>query len=439
MGTKRKVLKKHASTIHCMNNLSLMSRKISNVLLYHAYPTLKDQDEHEISISHLIKLLSINTNNVDVIKNSLRQLVSTVIEWNILEHDTGAEDWTATSILASVNLSQGICRYSYSPRMKQMLYEPSVYGKVSLLIQARFKSSYGLALYENCSRYRNIQQTKDFSLAEFRQLMGVKDEQYQVFRDFKKRVLDKAVDEVNTCSDLLIKYDLSRLGRKVSNIKFYITEKDVKKRFLGKKIENEIHTDVDNTLTEKLISEFGISKKIVTEIGKNYSNDFILEKIKIIENSKSYKEGQIQDLGAYLLSALKKDYQEPKTSSEAINQKLKKIRNAVVETEVQRKKEDELKRKYSIYKRENFFAHFNTLSEKIMTSLVNDWLHRLSQQCNYNSKRIKRLFKETQFEHVQVAVAFMAYVKNTHLEYFPEELSYETFLSQHERNDVAAL
>ena len=77
-----------------------------------------------------------------------------------------------------------------------------MFGKIDLVIQSKFRSSYGLALYENCIRYRGLPNTKWFDMDLFKKLMGVPAGKYDVFRDFKRRVLDKAVDEVNMYSDL---------------------------------------------------------------------------------------------------------------------------------------------------------------------------------------------------------------------------------------------
>ena len=51
-------LKKHAATIHCSNTLSLLQRKISNALLYHAYKELMLKEEHEISVKQLCNLIA---------------------------------------------------------------------------------------------------------------------------------------------------------------------------------------------------------------------------------------------------------------------------------------------------------------------------------------------------------------------------------------------
>src|SRR3990167_7559938 len=144
----RKELKKHAATIHCSNSLSLLQRKVSNALLYHAYSELMLKNEHEITVKQLCRLIGYQGNNHGAIREALKELISTVIEWNLFDDETGVENWTASSIIASVSLKGAMCYYAYSPRMKQLLHSPSMFGKIDLVIQSRFRSSYGLALYE---------------------------------------------------------------------------------------------------------------------------------------------------------------------------------------------------------------------------------------------------------------------------------------------------
>src|SRR5580698_9985533 len=213
-------LKKHAAAIHCSNTLSLLQRKISNALLYHAYKELMLKEEHEITVKQLCRLIGYQGNNQAVIKEALKGLISTIIEWNVINDETGTENWTASSIIASVSLEGPLCYYAYSPRMKQLLHSPSMFGKIDLVIQSRFRSSYGLALYENCIRYRGLPNTKWFDMETFRKLMGVPADSYVIFRDFKRRVLDKSIEEVNTYSDLLVDVELARERRQVVKIRF---------------------------------------------------------------------------------------------------------------------------------------------------------------------------------------------------------------------------
>ncbi len=305
-------LKKHTAIIHCSNSLSLLQRKISNALLYHAYKELLTTEEHEISITQLCELISYKGHNHSAIKDALKGLISTIIEWNLVDDQTYEEDWTASAILASVNLKRGICSYAYSPRMKRLLYTPSMFGKINLYLQSHFRSSYGLALYENCTRYQSLPFTKWFEMDLFRKMMGVPEDTYVIFRDFKRRVLDKAIEEVNSFSDLFIEADFQKKGRLVIRIRFLLKERQKKKR-LGKgglvSGENSVDpVDANNELQFILINNYDLTPEITKDILKNYKPDYILEKMSIIESSKNFKTNKVENAAGLLIEALKKDY-----------------------------------------------------------------------------------------------------------------------------------
>jgi plasmid replication initiation protein len=347
-------LKKHAATIHCSNALSLLQRKISNALLYHAYKELMQKEEHEISIKQLCKLIAYHGNNHAAIKDALKGLLSTVIEWNLVNDTTGVEDWTASAILASVNLKGPLCTYAYSPRMKQLLYTPSMFGKINLYIQAQFKSSYGLALYENCTRYRGLPYTKWFDMDLFRKLMGVPLDKYTIFRDFKKRVLDKSVDEVNSYSDLVVEPELFKEGRQFTKVRFALKER-MKKTRIGSNLSMEedketSEADIADSLKSKLIIDYGLSPEMSDQLLREYTSDFIIDKMSVIESSKNYKEGRVDNLSSYLLSALKNNYQPPKPSVEKVQQKKRAEDSTQEKVKRLKKFVETVKKEYSAYR-----------------------------------------------------------------------------------------
>jgi len=354
-------LKKHAATIHCSNALSLLQRKISNALLYHSYKELLTKEEHEITIKQLCNLISYSGNNHAAIKDALKGLISTVIEWNVVNDTTGAEDWTASSIIASVSLQGPLCYFAYSPRMKQLLHSPSMFGKINLYIQSRFKSSYGLALYENCIRYRGLPYTKWFDMQTFRKLMGVPSDNYVIFRDFKRRVLDKSIEEVNTYSDLLVDVEFTREKRQVTKIRFALKERPKKNR-LGLLSEEVSDEEKISDLREKLIRQFGLSPRQVENILTQYDEKFIAEKITVVEASKNYQSGKIKNCAAYLRSALKNDYQHPKPSTDAL--KLKKYEENQMHYNLKELKRiaEEIEESYMTYREKTIDEAINVLN-----------------------------------------------------------------------------
>lgn len=406
--SEKRELKKHAATIHCSNALSLLQRKVSNALLYHAYKELMSKEEHEITVKQLCRLIGYQGNNHAAIKEALKGLISTVIEWNLISDETGAENWTASSIIASVSLEGPMCYYAYSPRMKQLLHSPSMFGKIDLVIQSKFRSSYGLALYENCIRYRGLPQTKWFDMPLFKKLMGIPDGMYEVFRDFKRRVLDKAIQEVNTYSDLYVESEFVKEGRKVVRVRFKLQER-AKKTRLGqpsKRLSKRDNTP-EGHLTIKLTEHYGLTKTNARALIKEYSLAYIEEKMEIIEASASYKAGKVKNKTAYLISALKQDYQaEPNETSGVIP-----FHDAKHEIELAEAKKmvENIRRDYQQYREltiqaalealspqeyQSFYDRFIEFAQPAIHTILQLQRHKYSRETVMDSPQIQALLRQ---------------------------------------------
>lgn len=373
MGLEKKEnrqLKKHAATIHCSNTLSLLQRKITNALLYHAYKELMLKEEHEITVKQLCRLIGYNGNNHSVIKDALKELISTVIEWNVINDETGAENWTASSILASVSLEGPLCYYAYSPRMKQLLHSPSMFGKIDLVIQSKFRSSYGLALYENCIRYRGLPHTKWFDMELFKKLMGVPNGMYDIFRDFKRRVLDKAVDEVNTYSDLVIASEYVKEGRKVVKVRFKLKERPKKMRLGNNALPG---AEQGNDIKSRLIAEFYLSDEQADQLLTEHESEYVEEKITVIKASKPYQEGRVENLAGYMLSAVKNNYQLPKSKKNQVVV-LQDTKAEHEMTELKRQVE-EIRQEYNHYRENIITEAIDSLSGENRKKLMQDFLN----------------------------------------------------------------
>lgn len=407
-------LKKHAAAIHCSNSLSLLQRKICNALLYHAYHELLLKEEHEITVKQLCKLIAYQGNNHAAIKVSLKGLLSTVIEWNLVNDETGTEDWTASSILASVSLQGPLCFYAYSPRMKQLLHSPSMFGKIDLAVQSRFKSSYGLALYENCIRYRGLPQTKWFDMPLFRKLMGIPEGKYIQFRDFKRRVLDKSIEEVNAYTDLLVDPELAREKRSVVKIRFHLKER--KKQLLliddNKQAEQQVNTKEKSSeikeMQKTLVSVFGLTAPQASLLIKEYGCSFITEKITVIETSQSYQKGKVKNRAAYLMSALKNDYQISKVESPKKTDKL-------AETVINKRAIDEIKTHYFSYReemidqtieslvdleRQKFFEAFYQSANAAIQMILKLQRRKYKKETILQSPQVKALLRQFALQHL---------------------------------------
>jgi transcription elongation factor GreA-like protein len=75
---RRGAVKKHVAAIHVSGKLSLLQRKLSNVLLLNAYDMLTRQQRFQIDARTLCLMVGYNSNDFDTLKQSLRGLAETV-------------------------------------------------------------------------------------------------------------------------------------------------------------------------------------------------------------------------------------------------------------------------------------------------------------------------------------------------------------------------
>ena len=306
---QRMELKKHVNLIHCSNKFSLVQRKLFNALLFNAYPHLDNSNSFTISTQELFKLIGYKSKDYQGLKKSLLGLISTTIEWNIIgeDHLSGTSElWKASSAISSVIMNKGICTYEYSSVMKELFYQPEIYGRINIALLPKFKSCYGLSLYENCIRYQGVPQTPWFELNIFRKLMGIEVGQYENFRDFKKRVLDVAVNEVNQHSSINIVSEIRRQSKKVIAIRFLITKKST----LTIESEDFTYNANDKELVDILSNKFGINQKNILNIIKEYGSAYVREKTNIILASSSFRAGKVISPAAYLTKALRENFQK---------------------------------------------------------------------------------------------------------------------------------
>jgi hypothetical protein len=325
-GLKKKEVIKHSSAIHISNEINLLQRQTWNILLANAFDELEGQEEHAISIKDLCGTLNYDSRNLKHLKELIRGLKETNVEWNILGKD--GEEWGVTSLLGEVSIINGVCHYSYGPRFRRKLYNPAMYAKISLSLQNRFNSKHSLALYELFVDYFNVKlgfsSTPEIGIEQFRKLLGLTDNEYKTFKTLNRDVIKKAVDEINDKSDLFIKVEYIRMARKVSAIRFHIKGNPDNVITLKPLINANKQLflpipelDLDNPELFRILTvEFGVSNNKAVEILKSRDELYIEEVLEAVRSQ--IKKGTIQNIPAFTVKAIEEDYRRkvPKAERE---------------------------------------------------------------------------------------------------------------------------
>ena len=342
-----KEVKKPVEAIQCTNAFNLLQRKMYNVLLANAAGNLRADYTHRIQIGILCKLMGYNSRDYDTIKDRFRELRRLDIEWDII-NEKGHKVWTNTSplSLARVIEGEGVCEYEFTKSLIPYLDHPAQYAKFSLTVQSKFRSGYGLVLFENCERYKNINQTCAYEISIFRKLMGLKEDEYKEFSDLKRRVINPAVNETSMYADYVVSPVYEKIGRKTVKVRFILTPKK-----LGH--SNVPALDLDQSkLLETLENIFCLTENEIEKLLKKFDVEYVREKIEYIFSSKSFQAGEIRNLAGYLKDALNSDYKPAKSSKEIISKlKMQEYEKKLKEEQIN-KELTKIKSKYSKYQTE---------------------------------------------------------------------------------------
>lgn len=252
-------VKKHVAAIHTSGELTLLERKMSNVLLLNAYDALLTRRTHRIPIKHMCAMLGWDeSNNTERLQEALTKLASTAVRFNMMED--GKEVWRVMSMISYGEIKDGICTYRYDEYLAERLYDPEVYATINIGVQRRFDGGYALTLYENCVRYRTVGSTGWWEIERYRSLLGATASMYNEFKYLKRDVITKPLTEVNKVSDIQLEAEFKKNGRNVVAVRFIITE-NPQQMLLKPEVDAE-HAALRETETFKRLREHGIGERL---------------------------------------------------------------------------------------------------------------------------------------------------------------------------------
>ena len=90
---------------------------------------------------------------------------------------------------------------------------------------SKLNSGYAIRLYELIIAWRSTGKTPVISYEDLRKKLGVLDHEYKVKADFKKRVLDSSLKQINEHTDITVKHEQHKTGREITGFSFRFKQK----------------------------------------------------------------------------------------------------------------------------------------------------------------------------------------------------------------------
>ncbi|MEX3815746.1 replication initiation protein [Paraburkholderia sp. BR13439] len=259
LGLPPSELKKHVATVHVSGELSLLERKIVNVLLLNAFDDLLTKKRHTLPVGILCTMLGFDSKNHDALKRALLKVMSTPISFDLL-HDGGKTDWEASPLIAYAGIKNGICSYEYSDWLAGKLANPDIYTLININVQRQFSGGYALALYENCLRFKRTGSTGWISVETWRRLLGADASMYDEFKHFSAEVIKKAVKEINQVSNIIVSPEYKREARRVVQIRFLVEDNPQKSMYDNQ--EDEEQKSIRGSEAFKRLTLLGVGDRL---------------------------------------------------------------------------------------------------------------------------------------------------------------------------------
>ena len=230
MNSNEIIIDKNSSSIQISNKISSTQRKCYNYMLKIAKNEFKQNRNARkfmISADELLLFFGMGKENYSYLKNELKVLNRTQVVYNILGKNRRSQESGAFTLISEFKYKQGMITYSFPSHIEEMILNPKMFGKINLIVIKSLRSRYSIALYELAEDYLNAQIPK-MTIEKFRELMGIEEHQYSKFATLKKNVIDMAVDEINDRENIgfTITYELDKVGRKTTHIKFIVHKKE---------------------------------------------------------------------------------------------------------------------------------------------------------------------------------------------------------------------
>ncbi|MCF9047379.1 replication initiation protein RepM [Acinetobacter nectaris] len=198
-------------------------------------------------------------------------------------------------------------RYIDDEATVKLIFSPSIvplitrleeqFTKYELQQISKLTSAYAVRLYELLIAWRSSGQTPIIELADFRKKIGVLDDEYVRMGNFKDRVLNLAISQINLHTDIKVKCEQHKKGRNISGFSFNFRQKKLPSEAMkkGSKTPNlpPKMTDKQRQLFAKKLSE--LPEMGSYSVGAESYQDFANRIDEMLKDSK-----KIQELLPYL-------------------------------------------------------------------------------------------------------------------------------------------
>lgn len=201
------------------HELTLNARRAITILWHHAHcQGVEEGRDYTIEIDDL---KPDGHKGYEMVEEAVEALMRTILTLRLPDGRTRRVQFLGGNDLDDPDRPAGVLTYSFDKRLVAVLQDSTIWGKIAIPILMAFSSKYAVSLYENLAQLANLSRKtfQEYSLDEFRALLGVPPGRYKTFGELNKHVLKPAVQEINAIAPFGVSVLPVKQGKRVAQIK----------------------------------------------------------------------------------------------------------------------------------------------------------------------------------------------------------------------------
>lgn len=288
-------------------NLPLGEQRLILTMIANIQPDDEDFKEYRINVREFADFLGIDRNSAYREFDKITSAIMTRVL--IFDESDGPlkVGWVSS---AKYIRKEGAVLLCFDPKLKPYLLKlKGNFTSCRLEMLLSFKSQYTMRVYNLLKQYEQIR-SREIELDVLREILGIRKDQYTLYSNFKKDIIEAVQKELNAKADLTFEFSEIKYGRRVGAIRFRILSKPLAGALATNKQDKPLFLDggIDSNMSELLllIPEQHRNKKTIVTALVNYEKKHGIDYVKrniMYSNAKA-----TNSYAGFLNSALREDW-----------------------------------------------------------------------------------------------------------------------------------
>ena len=305
--TSLQVIRKSNELIEARYRLNIWEQRLVLTLLMQISPKDEDFKRYKVNVTELANLWQLDgsyaTALYEEVQNAADSLVGKTIQ---LSDDPAISETVSWLSYVKYKRGSGEVEMEFHSSLKPYLLQlQKHFTQYQLGHVVNFKNQYSIRIYEllkmEVFKHPDGSFVKDFKYDDLRALLGISDDEYTLFGNFKMRVISPAIAEICSHTDLNIEeVRYGKTGRKVTDITFVVKIRPV---------VEALQLQMEDPPKEHPIVDLLTSLGFAVETARKYKTRFGVKRIeRNIGYAKAKQEtGLVKDFPSFLNAAITED------------------------------------------------------------------------------------------------------------------------------------